>query len=71
MRNLLDDAIHLMTKSTPLADRKSASVEAPCAAAQGYEPVRAEAGAVFASEYAVRSLRHPFSCAIIRTKKSP
>ncbi|MBD5168769.1 MAG: hypothetical protein HDT20_01370 [Oscillibacter sp.] len=37
-RSVLDDAVHLMAKSTPLADRKSAAVEALCTAAQDYEP---------------------------------
>ena len=37
-RSILDDAIRLMAKSTPLADRKSAAVEALCAAAKDYEP---------------------------------
>ncbi len=37
-RSILDDAIRLMAKSTPLADRKSAAVEALCTAAQDYEP---------------------------------
>lgn len=37
-RSILDDAVHLMAKSTPLADRKSAAVEALCKAAQDYKP---------------------------------
>lgn len=37
-RSILDDAVRLMSKSTPLADRKSAAAEALCAAAQDYQP---------------------------------
>lgn len=37
-RSILDDAVHLMAKSTPLSDRKSAAAEALCMAAQDYEP---------------------------------
>lgn len=37
-RSILDDAVRLMSKSTPLADRKSTAVEALCTAAQDYQP---------------------------------
>lgn len=37
-RSILDDAVHLMSKSTPLADRKSTAAEALCTAAQDYRP---------------------------------
>lgn len=37
-RSILDDAVRLMSKSTPLADRKSTAIEALCTAAQDYQP---------------------------------
>lgn len=37
-RSIVDNAVYLMAKSTPLADRRSAAVEALCMAAQDYEP---------------------------------
>lgn len=37
-RSILDDAVRLMSKSTPLADRKSTAAEALCSAAQDYRP---------------------------------
>ncbi|MDE6282051.1 MAG: hypothetical protein K2M15_09780, partial [Oscillospiraceae bacterium] len=75
-RSILDNAIHLMAKSTPLADRKSAAVEALCAAAQDYEPgcrdletylegrvklaLRTE-NRQYAESFSQRSLDQPFS----------
>lgn len=37
-RSILDDAVRLMSKSTPLADRKSTAIEALYTAAQDYRP---------------------------------
>lgn len=75
-RPILDDAVRLMSKSTPLADRKSTAAEALCAAAQDYRPgygdleaylehhvrlaLRAE-NRQYVETYAHRSLDQPFS----------
>lgn len=75
-RSILDDAVRLMSKSTPLADRKSTAVEALCTAARDYRPgygdletylerrvklaLRAE-NRQYVETYAQRSLDQPFS----------
>lgn len=75
-RPILDDAVHLMSKSTPLADRKSIAVEALCTAAQNYQSGYGDLGNYlehhirlalrtenrqYAESYAHRSLDQPFS----------
>lgn len=75
-RPILDDAVRLMSKSTPLADRKSIAVEALCTAAQNYQSGYGDLGNYlehhiklalrtenrqYAESYAQRSLDQPFS----------
>lgn len=77
-RPILEDTVRQMSKSTPLADRKSAAAEALCAAAQDYQPgygdleaylkhrvklaLRAE-NRQYVKTYEQRSLDQPFSTA--------
>lgn len=75
-RPILDDAVRLMSKSTPLADRKSIAVEALCTAAQDYQSGYGDLGTYlegriklalrtenqqYTQTYAQRSLDQPFS----------
>lgn len=75
-RSILDDTVRLMSKSTPLADRKSIAVEALCTAAQNYHSGYGDLGAYlerriklalrtenrqYTEAYAQRSLDQPFS----------
>lgn len=76
-RPILDGVVHQMSRSTPLADRKSIAAEAMCAAAQEYRPGYGDLGAYleerikttlrkenkqYIGAFGQRSLDQPLSC---------
>ena len=76
-RPILDGVVHQMSRSTPLADRKSIAAEAMCTAAQEYRPGYGDLGAYledrikstlhkenkqYIEAFGQRSLDQPLSC---------
>lgn len=60
-RPILDGVVHQMSRSTPLADRKSIAAEAMCAAAQEYRPGYGDLGAYLEERIKIRSVRRTSS----------